>query len=811
LVQGPGDSVEQRIGRERRRIGAVTQIDPRWQQLKAAFAVELEERVRELNRLLLSLEGGALDQSGRQETVEALFREAHSLKGAARAVEIPDVEQVAHALESALAAARDGAVTPEGDWFDRLYRAVDALPALFTAQEDGAAATGVLAELLRELNDIPRQIDGPAAVPVVSAGAPAPPTAEQRPEAPDAEAEPPGGPNQSPTAESVPAAQSRTPDGAVRSSVDTVRVAVAKLDALLAHAGQLAVTHKRVEQRLGELRELREDLLSWRRAWRSARGVRASVQRAMPTLTADDGRGRHDLQTLLRLLDQAEERTQRLAQLSDETFGQARQDTTQLGLLSEALTDVVLSVRLLPVASIVGPFERMVRDLARASGKQVQLEVVGGETEMDRKILEQLRDPLVHLLRNAVDHGLELPAEREAAGKPALGTIRLTAAQRGSAIEVTLEDDGTGLDPARLRAVVEQKGLLSAEKAAGLDDRAAVELIFLPGFSTRTTVTQTSGRGVGMDVVRENVERLNGHVSVESRPGQGTRFVLAVPLTLATTRAVLVEQMGQSYALPASSIEGTFRGRPDAEPRAEGRPIVEYQGRPLPLADLGALLELEMLDGSVANPAWRSYVVLRQGERRVVLHVDRLIGEREIVVKSLGWPLSRVRNVSGAAVLGSGQVVMILNPADVLKAGLRLPTDRGTPSLRRAAPARAERRRRVLVADDSLTTRTLERSILEAAGYDVQIAADGGEALHVLRGQPIDLVVSDVDMPVLDGFALTSEIRRDEKLKQIPVVLVTSLDAQQHRERGVAVGADAYVVKSQFDQEELLAAIRRLI
>jgi two-component system chemotaxis sensor kinase CheA len=287
--------------------------------------------------------------------------------------------------------------------------------------------------------------------------------------------------------------------------------------------------------------------------------------------------------------------------------------------------------------------------------------------------------------------------------------------------------------------------------------------------------------------------------------------VLTVPLTLATTRAVLVELMGQTYALPASSVEGTFRARPDAELRVEGRPVVHYQGHPLPLVDLGAALELETWPEVLGNREWDLLLVLQQGERRVVLRVDRLVGEREIVVKPLGWPLGRVRNVSGATVLGSGQLMMILNPADVLKAGLKLQTDDAALPRRRTAAAPAQRRRRVLVADDSLTTRTLERSILEAAGYEVQIAADGGEALHVLRAQPIDLVVSDVDMPVLDGFALTSEIRRDEKLKQIPVVLVTSLEAQQHRERGVAVGADAYVVKSQFDQDELLAAIRRLI
>jgi two-component system, chemotaxis family, sensor kinase CheA len=788
----------------------VTQIDPRWQQLKAAFAVELDERVRELNRLLLSLEGGALSDAARRETFEALFREAHSLKGAARAIQIADVEQVAHALESALASARDRAEPLPGEWFDRLYRAADALPALFAAREDAAPAPVELAELLRDLQGPAGPDDGAPAPWPDSAAA----TAQTRLElsASAALAQPPPALPEEwpPAAAASPLGEPRSPDAGVRPTADTVRVAVAKLDALLAQAGELAVTQTSVEQRLGELRSLRQDLLGWRRAWRGARPLRAGVERALPALATEDRRTRHDVQALLRLLDQAEEHTQRLAQLVDESFVQMRQDTAQLGLLSEAMADVVMSVRLLPVASVVGPFERMVRDLARACGKQLQFTVVGGDTEIDRKILEQLRDPLVHLLRNAVDHGLELPVEREARGKPPVGTIRLTAAQRGSLIEVELEDDGAGLDPTDLRAVAVRKGLLSAEKAAALDDRAAVELIFLPGFSTRTSVSETSGRGVGMDVVRENVERLNGHVRIESKLGQGTRFVLAVPLTLATTRAVLVEQMGQCYALPASSVEGTFRGRPDLERRLEGRPVVPYQGDPLPLVDLGAVLEL----GDSAEPTTPtdepSFLVLRQAERRLVLSVDRLVGEREIVVKSLGWPLGRVRNVSGAAVLGSGQLMMILNPADVLKAGFKLLGGGAVPP-RRTAIAPAHGRRRVLVADDSLTTRTLERSILEAAGYEVHTAADGGQALDVLRGQAIDLVVSDVDMPVLDGFALTTEIRDDERLKRIPVVLVTSLDAEQHRERGVAAGADAYVVKSQFDQDELLSTIRRLI
>ncbi len=802
----------------------MAQSDPRWEQLRAAFSAELDERVRELNRLLLQLEGGALGADARRETFNALFREAHSLKGAARAVELPAIEQLAHRLETALAAARQDTAEPAARWFDEMYRAVDALPAAYQTPQESAAADGDGPRLHK------READGATAS---AAGDPSalngaasdgPPATTARPAASLrgrlAQTAPAGGlrpaapatiePGQpAPTGEPVRSQPGTAPGASVPAS-ETVRVAVAKLDALLAQAGELAVTHTRIEQRLSELRALHEDFQNWRRAWRAVLGVRAAVRAALPTLGAANSRERHDLEALLRVLDQAEQHTQALGERVEDSFRQFRQDTAQLGLVSNEIGDVVMAVRLLPVATVFGPFERLVRDLARSTDKQVQLVLEGGDTEIDRKILDQLRDPLVHMLRNAVDHGLEAPADRLAQGKPAVGTIRLAAVQRGGAVEIELDDDGRGLDPARLRDSAVQKGLLSAEQAADLDDRAALELIFLPGFSTRTTVSETSGRGVGMDVVRQNVERLHGHVGIASRPGRGTRFTISVPLTLATTRAVLVEQGSQLYAIPASSVERSLRARPAERVRLEGHPTISVDGQPVPLVELAAVLEQPAAEAAAATD-WHPFLVLRQGERQLALLVDRLAGEREIVVKSLGWPLRRVRNVSGAAILGSGQLVVILNPADLLKTGFKLIGAGVAPRLTpEPAPAGRERRR-LLVVDDSLTTRTLERSILEGAGYDVSVAGDGAEALRLLRGGTIDLVISDVDMPVLDGFGLTAEIRRDERLKRIPVVLVTSLDAREHRERGVAAGADAYVVKSRFDQDQLLATISRLL
>jgi len=837
----------------------VTEADPRWQQLRAAFSAELDERVRELNQLLLRLERGEAVGAARAETFDALFREAHSLKGAARAVGLGDVERLAHALESALGTARADPATPGPAWFDVVYRAVDTLAPLYRAALAGRGTDGVdLPATLDALEAAPApapakppELPGAAAAPPpespagaapaerAAAAAPAggAPAASVPPASPiPPGAEPPaaltGEPSPTlshrPPPEGLGAPAAAPPDraappmpdaggGAVAPAAESVRVAVDKLDALLAAAGELTVAHIRVRQRLSEVAAMRDELQRWRRQRRTERRLRTRLQRALPVAEQIDRPSAQALAALLRFDERAERVTQALLERTEQFVARLRDDTAQLGLVARAIEDDVLAVRLLPIATLYGPFERLVRDLARHQGKEVHLVLEGGATEIDRKIIEQVRDPLMHMLRNAVDHGIELPAARAALGKPRAGTIRLAASQRGGTIEIALADDGGGLDPARLRETAVAKGILTRAEADTLSDAAALDLIFRPGFSTSAVITETSGRGVGMDVVRTQLERLQGRVVVSSEPGRGTEFTLTVPLTLATTRAVLVEQGGLVYAIPSALVQRSGRVR-EAELRwLEGRRATAIDGQPVPVAELGVVLERPATaPNGLPAERWRPFVVLAQGQRRLAVLVDALVGEQEIVVKPLAWPLRRVRNVGGAAVLGSGQLVAILNPVDLLRTGLRQaaqapasPAPRAT-----AAPAgngAAGRRARLLVVDDSLTTRMLERSILEAAGYEVLVAGDGAEALDVLRREPVDLVVSDVDMPRLDGFGLTSAIRRDEALRRLPVVLVTSLAAQEHRERGVAVGADAYLVKSGFDQVQLVETVGRLL
>lgn len=786
--------------------------DERWQLLLAEFSGELEDHVRNLNQLLLKLEKGG-DDSARATTFAALFREAHSLKGAARAVELGRVEELAHAIEAALDFARQQPSTPSDAWFDALYQGLDVLIPLQRAAIEEEEPPAELEEVLERLRNQGAALADPVQT---AASPPAPEAPAPLASVPSAGTEPPragaatdappgGGPT---TAAEEPLREGAATGASARQ--EGVRVSVSKLDALLSDAGELAVTRIRIEERLRELASLQKYLYDLKREARTGAQIRNGLWRARPDYI-EEQRRHQGVGALLRFSESFESRAVEAFERLDEVLTRFRQDAAQLRLVTSGIEDEVMGVRLLPAATIFQPFERVVRDLTRAAGKEAELVISGEDTEIDRNILEQIRYPLLHMLRNAVDHGLETPDDRTARGKPVRGTITLSASQNGATIEIGLADDGVGLDPARLRSVAVAKGLVSPEQAASYDDAAALRLVFLPGFSTSEAVTETSGRGVGMDVVREEVERLNGAIEVSTVAGRGTRFTITLPLTLATTRAVLALDAGQVFAIPSTAIQRNLRVRRTQVVHLEGRRTIEIDGRAVPIIALSALLgrPTPPSDGEVD---WQPLIVLHTPHRPLAVAVDDLVGEQELVVKTLKWPLKRVRNVAGATVLGSGEIVIILNPSDLARTGARLleTTVRADLLPELSTPAE-ERRMHVLVVEDSVTTRAVERSILEAGGYQVAVAGDGLEALGVLRRQTIDLVVADVDMPTMDGFTLTSEIRRDEHLRRIPVVLVTSLDSAEHKERGVSVGADAYIVKGNFDQAQLLETVGRLI
>ncbi len=588
-----------------------------------------------------------------------------------------------------------------------------------------------------------------------------------------------------------------TLDGSARAvAQESVRVSVARLDSLLAQAGELTVGRIRIEERLRDLR----DLLSRRNLERRNSRHSRTLRRRLQSLAEEN----RDVASVLGLLETGEESTRRALDRLEDVLNRLTGDLAQLRTVNTTIEDEVLSVRLLPAAMLFPPLERLVRDLGQQLGKQVRLITLGGSIGIDRKILEGLRDPLMHMIRNSVDHGLELPIIRQELGKPTEGTITLSVNSSGGMVTLLLSDDGAGMNAQKILQKAEQKGII--QSAASYDPKLALDLIFEPGFSMAAAVTDVSGRGVGMDVVRQNIRALSGTVGVQSQIGQGSHFAMRVPAQLATVRVLLARVGHDTFAIPTASVERTGRVKVEGIHQLEGRSVIILEGRPVPLVELGGVMDVPF----EAGESWQPYFILRRDDDRLACTVDAMLGEQEVVVKKLSYPLEKFAPLEGAAVLGSGQLVSILASTHLIERGLRREI-RVRRELK-LAPTIAARVPRIMVVDDSITSRTLERSILEAAGFETITAVHGAQALDFLRrGEHVDLVVSDVEMPELDGFGLTAEIRRDPRLAQIPVILITSLNAPEHKERGAMAGADAYIVKGEFDQGVLLETINRLL
>lgn len=486
------------------------------------------------------------------------------------------------------------------------------------------------------------------------------------------------------------------------------------------------------------------------------------------------------------------------------------QDAIQFGYQAEEVYQRTMELRLLPLATITEDFERSLRDLARGLGKEIDLTVTGKDVELDRTVLDLIKPMLLHVLNNAVDHGIEMPEERVRAGKPSHGQIRLTAQYEGAFVQIVVRDDGQGIDPAAVRAAAVRRGLLTAEAAALMSDEATLYLVLQPGFSTREFITDVSGRGVGLDVVKSNLDQVKGNLTLSSKIGQGTELRLRVPSSLALFNGLLVEADGETYVIPQQYIVEILRLAPEEVRNELGREVVRLRERTIPLVNLASLLTGKGRKIEDELPAGRvSVVVLTFREQLLGCLVDRTIGLQDVVVKELGSQLKSLDYISGATLLGAGVPALIISVADLY--GARDQTE-GTRLREAHALRQAQARRgRILVVDDSITTRTMEKNILETNGYEVTIAISGFDALEKLNGNSFDLMVSDVEMPGMTGFELTRKVREREQTRNMPVIIVTSLSSAEHRRCGMEAGAQAYIVKGTFDQGTLLETVEALI
>jgi len=695
-------------------------------RLLATFRVEAEEHLQTITANLLAMDRG-LPSSEARGVVETMFREVHTLKGAARSVSITDVETLCQACESVLSRVTRGQLALSRPILNGVQEAVDGVARLLA----GGESQPTVKELIDRLEQVAAATAAKAAEPVEL---PVPPTEA-----------PPG-----PVAPGLP-------------KTDTIRLATARLDSLLLQAEDLLVPKLAAEERVREARTLVDALTG-----AELRALAAQAQDLLRHLVLDQ-------RTVTRVVD--------------------------------GLQDELRRVRLTAASTVLDLFPRMVRDLAREHGKEVEWVTQGADLEVDRQVLEAMKDPLIHLVRNAIDHGIEPPETRAQAGKPPQGQVAVSIASlEGGRIEIRVEDDGGGIDLTRVRAAAVRARFLTAEAAEALTDDAALDLIFRSGLSTSPIITDLSGHGLGLAIVKEQVERLGGEIYIETQAGAGTTVRMILRATIATFRGLLVQAGGQSFLLPTEAVERAIRIASNEVESVEGREAIRWNGSALSIARLSGLLGLPER-GSQSEPGSKQpCVIVRSGEERVGLLVEEIVGDREVLVKELAPPLVRVRNVAGAGLLGTGQVVLILRPADLLKSIREAP--------RPPAPAAPEEKGRqpvLLVVDDSITTRTMEKNLLEAAGYQARVAVDGVEAWTLLKSEEVDLVVSDVDMPRMDGFELTARIRADRKLAELPVVLVTALESREDKERGIEVGANAYIIKSSFDQSNLLEIIRRLV
>ncbi|MBW3640532.1 MAG: response regulator [Actinobacteria bacterium] len=754
-------------------------------ELLATFRAEVEERLGSLQAGLLALEA----HGAPRQVVAGLFRDAHTVKGSARMLGLGGVLRVSHAMEDLLGALRDERLTVRSDLVDLLLSSCDVIGrALPGGELDEQALEPVLAALAAATGG-----QCPVAVPVLAAAAPAAPAPVSAPVS--TMAQPPS--PREPVRALVPAqivVREAVASEVVRAGSDSVRVAASKVYELLDVVGEADLGARRIEQTAGQLLRLAAEQARWSQTLRQA-GLRSAT-----TLPPDVALALH------RLVGAGTE-------LSTAVGGLRELVEDHRGGMAQ-VRDGAMGLAMVPVRRAFAPLARIVRDVAQRTGKAVRLETAGEDVEIDKQVLDGVAEALKHLVVNAVDHGCEPAPVRLAAGKPAESVVRVTA--RGVAGTVVLEvaDDGAGVDDDRVRSQAVRHGLLPPDST--LTGPPLQELLFTPAFSTAPQVTETSGRGVGLDVVRDAVEGLGGTVEVRSERGTGTAFVLTLPVTLGVLRCLLARVGDERYAIPVSGVVESLSLRSGSGAPAVhvlgGATVVVRHGASIPLLDLGAVLGLRRAPGDLPKAA---LVVRHTGGAgsQLAWSVDRLEGESELVVKDLDGFLGRVPGIAGATIAADGSVVCLLDLRELAERMLGgAPVLPGVSSQQISPPTPVPARRaRVLVVEDSVGVRELQRVILEGAGYQVETAVDGLDGAARLRDEPADLVLSDVEMPGMDGFDLTRTIRRTKGWENVPVIIMTSRGEAYARQAGLEAGCSAYLLKTEFDQDQLVQTVRRLV
>jgi len=807
-------------------------------KLQEAFAMEAEEHFAMLGKTLAELEQSSVSDS--TPLIELIFREAHSLKGAARAVNRSDIEALCQSLESLFALWRRDPAHRQTDHFKLCSEAMELLEGMLRLDHEMSVSNGPVADILEmfkavtsrirenvhpqrihvQQEELPRKSQNTAPETPMSASrldvseaqsvkSEENTSAEPMPESRNTRA----GADEQRAANVSTATESRPiQDAPLRSSLardqrvvkDTVRVPVKELEAVYRQIEELGTVQFMLGGSNGDLRRVIDQCRAWLHEYQLLR------QQTLDYKHDDHATAVHVEERYEKLLHFVKWTVRQIEGI-EQTITSSIEDGAAtmyiMDSLSESLMEHAKQLLLLPFSLLTDPLQAMLARLARDVGKRVDFHIHGQDIRIDKRILEELKDPLIHLLRNCLDHGIEEQSERVRMGKAPNGTLRLDIrTARDNRIEVLLSDDGRGIDVELLRQSAVESGTISERQAAALSEREALELMFHPGVSTNSEVTSLSGRGVGMSVVRENISTLGGEITVSTSPGQGSTFCMRLPVSLSNARGVIVRASGRLYIVPLQYVVRGITLHRDDVAVLDGMEVVEFEGKTIALHRLEDILEMPASANS-DHSSRATILLLSHAANTLAIDVGEILWEQDVVVKPLPAPISRVRTIAGATLLGTGELVPVLHIPDLFDSA------RGTQRSEAAHSQAIENSRvsRLLVVDDSITSRVLLHDILVANGYHVQTAIDGIDALTHLREHDWDLLVSDVEMPRMNGFELTKTIRNDEKLRELPVILVTGLESQEDRERGFDVGANAYITKSGFDQSNLLETISRLL
>ncbi|HHT9138804.1 MAG TPA: hybrid sensor histidine kinase/response regulator [Candidatus Wunengus sp. YC60] len=770
-------------------------------RLLSTFKVEAQDHIKSITSGLVELEKTPPPEV-RMEILETIYRGSHSLKGAARAVNLTDIETICQSMEGVFSVWKRKKINPSKELFDTLYQALNTIRAILASLEGEPPAIekGQIPKLIQMLTNLEAgasekgEILLPSEEKVLqtklsTSSVSSPHLIKEIPK-----------PQEYPLAKEHPALS------------ETVRVSTAKLGSLLLQAEEMLTVKQITNQYASNLKDIAAMIESCKMELSrvSLDILKKQREGAWKGTCGDSNLGTSQTARLQEFFAWTQTHLKTLEGKLSAMTKSATQYNKMLDRMVGNLHDDMKEAMLLPFSSLMEIFPMLVRNISHEQGKEVDLVICGENIEIDRRILEEMKDPLIHLVRNSIDHGIEIPETRASDRKPRRGAITIGITHLdGNKVEILVSDDGAGIDITKVKEAAVKDRIISQMEADNLTEREALYLIFHSGISTNPIITDISGRGLGLAIVQEKVEKLGGTVSVKTTPHTGTTFRILLPLTVATFRGISVMISDQVFLIPTTNVEKTIKIRNDEIKTIENKETIRVYGRPVSFVRLNRILELPPKKMKDELAGFTTVLLLGVSGKRIAFSVDKILGEQEILVKNLGKQLARVRNIAGAAIVGTGKPVPILNVPDLIRSAVKTA---GAPAMPAAAAEKAEAKRKsILVVENSITSRILLKNILESSGYDVKTAVDGIDAITTLKTEHFDLIVSDIEMPRMDGFDLTSKIRSDKKLAELPVVLVTALETREDRERGIDVGANAYIIKSSFNQSNLLEVVKRLI